>query len=256
MDEHVGFGRYVFYCADEEYDFPVDQGALSVLQDLKEMKADGFNTVRLINFVIKKTLEAGFTVKIDLYPLPNDNEYVNMYPPYSGDPAINPVCAKYFDMILQTCTMANSLDMKVSVEVVTGDAIVTATVGDAMNNDQIAFLQAFASFIHAHQVHNLIGYEFAGEPTLASANIPTLRTRHDLCELVTSWNDDKRCGSGPLDLRGRGLLSGCLPQRMGPHDLPRRLCIHPLVSRAGYLRRPCDLQTEHDRAVPQQLPLL
>ncbi|MBK6410530.1 MAG: T9SS type A sorting domain-containing protein [Flavobacteriales bacterium] len=38
-------------------------------------------------------------------------------------------------------------------------------------------------------MHNLIGYEFAGEPTLASANIPTLRTRHDLCELVTSWND-------------------------------------------------------------------
>ncbi|MBK7286259.1 MAG: hypothetical protein IPI95_03625 [Flavobacteriales bacterium] len=59
MDEHVGFGRYVFYCADEEYDFPVDQGALSVLQDLKEMKADGFNTVRLINFVIKSVGSVG-----------------------------------------------------------------------------------------------------------------------------------------------------------------------------------------------------
>ncbi len=187
----VDFGRYVFYTAAMSppgYDALPSQGALSILQDLNEMKADGFNTVRLINFFEKKADQNGFTMKINLYPVPDGNRHVSMDPPYSADPAVNPVSAKYFEMILQVCNMANTLGMKVSIEPLIGDAMVAASVGDAINNDRLAFLQAFAAFIHANEVHNLIAYEFFGEPTMASIWIDALRTKHELCELVTSWN--------------------------------------------------------------------
>ncbi len=188
----VGFGRYVFYTAAMSppgYDAPPSQGAMSILQDLNEMKADGFNTVRLINFFKKKDDQDGFTMKINLYPVPDDNQHVSMDPPYSADPTVNPVSAKYFEMILAVCTMANNLGMKVSIEPLIGDAMITAHVGDAVNNDRLAFLQALGAFIHAHEVHNLIAYEFFGEPTLAAVKLGDDKTRQELCELVTSWNE-------------------------------------------------------------------
>ena len=187
----VGFGRYVFYTADMSpgYDTPPYQGATGILQDLNEMKADGFNTVRLINFFEKKADQDGFTMKINRYPVPNDNQFVSMDPPYSHDPAVNPVSAKYFEMILAVCNMANDIGMKVSIEPLIGDAMIAANVGDAVNNDRLAFLHALATFIHQNQVHNLIAYEFFGEPTLASIKLAETRTKQDLCELVTSWNE-------------------------------------------------------------------
>ncbi|MBL8011614.1 MAG: hypothetical protein JNJ64_13500 [Flavobacteriales bacterium] len=227
----VEFGRYLFHSADGDlfFDFPLGQGAASVLQDLNEFKALGFNTIRYVQSVIKKPNEPGFTWVIKPFPYAYENSYVNMDPPYSADPNVNPVSAAFFDMIFQVCSLANSIGMKVSLEPVLGLALLGSSPGDAINLDHLDFLQALGSYIHQQQVHNLLAYEFYGEPSLAAYTHSIQRTKLEVCDLVTSWHETmKTADPDHLTTVGSGYVREVMKHGWDPMTIPvDYVNIHP-----------------------------
>lgn len=185
----LNYGRSSLFSATGTFGYPTAaEGPDRFVQDLQEMKAQGFNTVRLVSRAEKKPDEPGFKLAVKQFPTGQGYVPVNLDPPYSPEILDNPACYFYFQSILQACSLANELDMKVILEPVLGDALVLATVGDAVHADHIEILDAFAAFIATHNVTNVLAYEFYGEPSYVTVPDGVERTKAQICELANSWN--------------------------------------------------------------------
>lgn len=183
------FGRSSLFSDNGWFGFTnPDMGIPSIDQDLAEIKAQGFNTIRLISGAFKKATGPGFYLEAKRFPFGQHYVNVNMDPPYSSDPAINPVSAFYFDRIKVVCDHANALGLKVLVEPVLGTPLVQVQLGDVNHLDHLEFLEVFASYINSLQLHNILGYEFYGEPTFVTLPDGLDRTKAQICELAASWN--------------------------------------------------------------------
>lgn len=186
------FGRSSLWSCVGWYNYPPVQSQQAFLQDMSEMKAQGFNTVRFVSNATKKEGVAGFNLSAKYHPSGQGGIAMNMDPPYDPDLNTNPVVWFHFNTILAVCSLANTLGMKVIVEPVLGPELVRCFPNDAVNLDHIAFLEALAQFLAAHQVHNLLAYEFYGEPTFADQGMGSQHTKAQICELAHSWSNAVR----------------------------------------------------------------
>lgn len=185
----LGHGRSSLWSFSGQYNYPPAEGAQRLLQDFSELKAQGFNTVRMVSNALKKADEPGFDLRVKHHPTGQHSVMLNMVPPYVADIDVNPVVWFHFNTMLAVCSIANILNMKVVLEPVLGQALIDCMPGDAVNLDHRDFLSAFASFMHGHEVRNLLAYEFFGEPTPADRDPNgTWHWKHEICELARTWN--------------------------------------------------------------------
>ncbi len=185
----LNFGRSSLWSCSGQYNYPAGEGEERLLQDFTEMKAQGFNTIRFVSNAVKKD-GPGFALNVKHHNTGQGQVGVHMGPPYDPDPNLNPVLWFHFNAILAVCSLANSLDMKMIVEPVLGGEFLEVDLGDANNLDHIAFLEAFATFISNNDVHNLLAYEFFGEPTFddeVDTDNGVYHTKADICAIANSW---------------------------------------------------------------------
>lgn len=114
------FGRSSLWSCVGWYNYPPVQSQQAFLQDMSEMKAQGFNTVRFVSNATKKEGVAGFNLSAKYHPSGQGGIAMNMDPPYDPDLNTNPVVWFHFNTILAVCSLANTLGMKVIVEPVLG----------------------------------------------------------------------------------------------------------------------------------------
>lgn len=180
----------------------INQSTARILQDLYETKLLGFNTVRVVN-TPKKKPGTGFLLPIRCFDCTDEvEEFANMDPPY--DPTTDHMVAFHFDNILQFCSLANSLDLKVLL--ITADPmkdsypeLMRGNAGSVEINDYATYLLALSTYLHANQVNNILGYDLYGEPSLAEdwikdqntdpniVGIDLMHTKYQVCEIVDQW---------------------------------------------------------------------
>jgi len=174
----------------------INQSTARILQDLYETKLLGFNTVRVVN-TPKKKPGTGFLLPIRCFDCTDEvEEFANMDPPY--DPTTDHMVAFHFDNVLQFCSLANSLDLKVLL--ITADPmkngypeLMRGNAGSPEMNDYSAYLAALTAFLHANQVNNILGYDLYGEPSLAEDWIKSnygaaaMHKKDETCAIVDQW---------------------------------------------------------------------
>jgi len=174
----------------------INQSTARILQDLYETKLLGFNTVRVVN-TPKKKPGTGFLLPIRCFDCTDEvEEFANMDPPY--DPATDHMVAFHFDNILQFCSLANSLDLKVLL--ITADPMKTGypelmrgNAGSTEITDYTDYLAALATFLQTNQVNNILGYDLYGEPSLAEDWIKSnygasaMHKKDETCAIVDQW---------------------------------------------------------------------
>jgi hypothetical protein len=185
----LSFGRSSAIGSAGTFSYPEDQGMASILTDLKELKAQGFNTLRLLSNV-RPLAGAGTGLEVKRHPTGQDHILLHLLPPYVPDLAVNPVCWFHFNAMLHLCSLANSVDMKVLLEPFMNSEMILVEPESPELQDHVAFLEAIAAFIHDNNVTNLLAYEFYGEPTYAypSNGAGPDHTKADICAIARAWN--------------------------------------------------------------------
>lgn len=221
----------------------IDNGIIRVDQDLHELQAQGFNTIRLIIVVFKKP-GVGFKVRMKGFPSGQNQFWMNMDPPY--DPQLNPVTAFHFDNTLEVCSLANTLGMKVMLMIADGWEILDPNGTPSPAQDYANYLTELATFIHAHDVANLLAYEFYGEPTYADekSEHPPANTKAAICEMATLWHHAVKTRD-PDHLTTIGGVGHDDPFREGwdPMLLPvdfASMHFYPDINYYEYLQSPAD----------------
>lgn len=182
-----GYSRSSALGHDGLFAQPYDQGTQTILQDLRELKAQGFNTLRFLSNVTE--LEGGaMGVGVKKYPDGQGRLVLPLEPPYIPDVSVNPIFWFHCNSILEVCSLAKSLDMKVLLEPFMNKSMLQGNAADPQLADHVSLLEAFATFIHTHQVTNLLGYELFGEPTFVDWASSPVHTKAQICELARSWN--------------------------------------------------------------------
>ncbi|MBK8498632.1 MAG: hypothetical protein IPL52_07395 [Flavobacteriales bacterium] len=183
-----GYGRSSFFGATGQCAYPsIAAGPASIVQDLHEMKAMGFNTIRYLSRVTKKAGD-GHLLSIKAFPSGQDELFLNLDPPY--DPQANLVFEFQMNTVLQVCSLANTVGMKVLFEI-GGDVHALDLNADWPEiQDHLDYIEAIATFIEAQDVTNLLAYEFYGEPTFTDGRPEVLpkHTRAQICEIAHAWN--------------------------------------------------------------------
>lgn len=183
----MGFGRSSAIGQDGQFGYPFGEGPASILQDLRELKAQGFNTLRFLSNV--KTLDdGGVGLLVKEYPTGQNQLRLPLEPPYVPDINVNPTLWFHFSRILDVCSLANSLGMKVLLEPYMTKALLAGMPGDPELAEHLELLEVLASFIDANQVTNLLAYELYGEPTYEDQSVDPVHTKAEICQIAKSWN--------------------------------------------------------------------
>lgn len=183
----LGYGRSSAIGHDGQYGYLLTDGPASILQDLAELKAQGFNTLRFLSNA-KPMDSGGMGLEVKRYPTGQDKILLPLESPYLPDIDLNPTLWFHYQRILDVCSLAQTLDMKVLLEPFMNDAMLTVMPGDAAMQDHVALLASLAAFIHTHQVTNLLAYEIYGEPTYEDWRKPPVHTKAQICEIARGWN--------------------------------------------------------------------
>jgi hypothetical protein len=185
--QSLRYGRSSTLGNDGEYGYPANQGPESILQDLRELKAQGFNTLRFLSNV--KTRSNGrMGLEVKEYPTGQHKLLLAIEPPYVPDINVNPTLWFHFNRMLDVCSLANSLGMKVLLEPFMNNAMLAGMPGDPELEEHLELLEVLAGFIHANQVTNILAYELFGEPTYGDQDVDPVHTKAEICQLAKSWN--------------------------------------------------------------------
>lgn len=168
------------------FGYTYSQGANSILQDLQELKAQGFNTLRFLSNV-KQIGDSDMGLLVKEHPSGQGQLLLPLEPPYVPDINVNPTLWFHFNRILDVCSLANSLGMKVLLEPFMNKAMLAGLPGDPGLEEHLELLEVLASFIHANQVTNLLAYELFGEPTYEDQWIDPVHTKAEICQIAKSW---------------------------------------------------------------------
>jgi hypothetical protein len=192
---------------DYSQTLPINGGASKILQDFYEIKNLGFNTVRLIMKPIKNDNGVGMRLRVKNWPYGQDLKYINidpiplthLYIPITT-PQRNPL-QFYFENLVNVINIANSIGLKVICPTIEDSREMISGTASSINQiDNRAYLSALATYINAQQIHNILAYEFIGEPTYQVNTEKyfgtevykypeTMHTKTEICEIVNSWVD-------------------------------------------------------------------
>jgi hypothetical protein len=183
----LGYGRSSAIGFDGKYGYPSTEGPGSILQDLAELKAQGFNTLRFVSNA-KLMDGGGMGLEVKHHDSGQWEVYLPIEPPYLPDIDLNPTLWFHYQRILDVCSLAQIMDMKVLLEPFMNNDMLMVMPGDAALQDHVALLASLAAFIHANQVTNLLAYELFGEPTYGDWSVPPVHTKAQICEIARAWN--------------------------------------------------------------------
>jgi len=182
-----------FYGPSYDYEhFNAANSLQEIRDDFYRMKHNmGMNSVRLFGLgPIRNPSSDGFsfTANVNLLHLKKDSvDTITFSPPYSGNPAVNPNCAKLFVFIDSVLAIAAEPQIDIKVILLAGGGGIFSTNGRV---DYANYLAALATNFANNTT--LFAYDLSNEPGGWGSGVPNdggyVTNKEDVCNITNLWS--------------------------------------------------------------------